>query len=243
MKKLFKSIIITLSLCALIFSSPNLHNLYLRHKVGSKVVKITNKAGNSGGTGFHIKANSGDTYILTNAHICELAVNDIVYISIDEMRLIPKRVIEISEDTDLCLIEPLSRVSGLNMANAPSIGDKGISFGHPALMPLTSSSGEIIGSAEIKVMDHMMNDTDSEDTCNLPKNEIIEADTFFGKIKVCLIKIKSYMSTIIIRPGNSGSPVVNSWGNVLGVVFASDNEVHWALIVTNEQMRNFLKEY
>jgi len=50
----------------------------------------------------------------------------------------------------------------------------------------------------------------------------------------------AFLSTCQILPGNSGSPVVNYRGQVVGVAFAADSDVHWGLIIPLDDLKMFL---
>ena len=50
-----------------------------------------------------------------------------------------------------------------------------------------------------------------------------------------------YIISAITYPGNSGSPVVNYWGNVIGVLFAGERNFHtFGLIVPLDEVKRFL---
>ena len=79
--------------------------------------------------------------------------------------------------------------------------------------------------------------------CSERKNSIQDVDLGFIVVRACFNVTKdAYMSTIIIYPGNSGSPVVSSTGSVVGVAFASDH-TNWAYIVSLKDLKEFLKTY
>ena len=221
---------------------PRVHHDLIRDYVGSRVVKVTNVEGTSGGTGSHVKTPQGKTYILTNDHVCEIQKDGYVYISGPGIRPIPRRIVERSRNTDLCLIEGVPGVEGLTIAGSElEIGQQIDIVGHPRLMPLTVTSGEINGKMEVDVMDHVMESAD--DKCDLPKNRQMDVPFMLWMVHVCVIHIPAYTSTVTILPGNSGSPAVDFWGRVIGVAFAGDSEVHWGLLVTLGDVHDFLKPY
>lgn len=253
---------ISLPLVYLALKVPELHGQYLRAVVGSKVYKIVGKLDGGGGTGFAVEAPSGTSYILTNSHVCEHAMeqhgnNEVLVVSPDGTSM-PRRVLESSNFTDLCLIEGLPGVSGLKVGSAPNMGEIAAVVGHPRLRPMSLSRGEIVGSTDVELFDFVMKGNDPfldamfgarDGKCNLPKQAVKEIDIYafdgepVGKIKVCVIVIKSaYMSTIVVHGGNSGSPMVDFWGNVKAVVFANDNTT-WGYMVSNEDLKRFLSKY
>lgn len=222
---------------------PNWHRMYLRNSTQKSVVKITNKLGNSGGTGFHIKSPSGKVYILTNGHVCELSQDGIIFITDDYNRQIPRQIIEESDITDLCLIEALPDYKGyLTVGSESELGDIVYPIGHPALMPTTMSQGEVIGFNEISVLTGIILSQEDADKCSAPKNKIEKAETFLGTLEFCTIHIKAGMTNSQILPGSSGSPVVNYWGHLTGVIFAG-NAANWGFYVTLKDVKEFLTPY
>lgn len=237
-----KSVALMLLLSFFTLKLPELHYNLIRSYVGSKVVKITESSLRSGGTGIHINSPHGNTYILTNAHVCGVGKNGIVYVTSEEGVTIPRRIIESSDFTDLCLVEAMPGYNGLSLGSEPSIGDINAIIGHPRLMPTTVSRGELIGTAEMDVFDHEMTDN-VDDKCDLPKNKIIELSSFFGLVKICVIHINAYITNIVILPGNSGSPMINKYGNLVGLAFASDGEAHWGSVITLNDIKEFISPY
>jgi S1-C subfamily serine protease len=233
----------------LILKAPGFHNTLTRHFVGSKVYMIE-KFGVGGGTGFAFKVPSGKSYILTNDHICAMAESDgILMVYDNEGHGTPRKVIERSNFTDLCLMEGMPGVEGLSLGDKPEIGEIYTAVGHPALKPLILTSGEIVGRRDVQTVDHILHLSDPNDMCNKPKqsiereeqqvsSEVPQEDKFY-----CIDTTKAaYESSIQVFGGSSGSPVVNLWGHVVGVVFATDH-TNWASIISLDDIKTFTSKY
>jgi S1-C subfamily serine protease len=224
---------------------PELHYNYIRSSTQAKTVMITNQEGNSGGTGVHIITPKGNKYILTNAHVCEVKDKDgFVYVqNVFSDRLIPRKVIEMADFTDLCLVEPLPGADYISMGSEPTPGQIVAVVGHPRLYPTTMSRGEIIGNMNVDVLDHIIDAKDPNDTCSLPKNKKGVVNWLFFQIPVCLISIEAVQTNVVILGGNSGSPVVNFYGNLVGIAFASDDDAHWGIFIKFDDIVKFIAPY
>lgn len=231
-------------------NAPQFHGDYIRSNVGKSVVMIT--IGNSGGTGFHVEAPSGETYILTNRHICSGSKDGYVTVSNTTHRPIPRRIIEQYEHHDLCLVEALPSVPGLKVSNkAPRIGQIVGIVGHPRLHALTFMRGEVIDNPMIQLV---MAVNIKEEECRgrfvriysyeQIENGIIVPEIFDIPRNVCIESFSTNQVTYIAYPGNSGSPTVDFFGNVVGVHFAGrrDSNTH-GFTVPLEDIRAFLEVY
>lgn len=227
LKNILAITIISLSLYYIVLNIPVVHRASLRNKIGKEVVKIVNEVGNSGGTGVYIKLPSGNVAILTNAHVCGVKnEQNMVWVLNDEDRAIPRKVLEESKTSDICLIEGLPDHRGLDLGEDPSFGDNIYIVGHPRLMPTTMVNGEIFTKQFVDVLIAISIVPISSDSCNLPKNRVEKEDSFFGPVWLCLEHIESYISTAQILPGNSGSPVVNDSGKLVGLAYAGMNDIN-----------------
>lgn len=234
------SLIATLAFCviALVASVPSLHYSLLRAYSTSKVVKITTANGRSGGTGSHVLAPSGKTYILTNAHVCGVAVDGKVWVDSGNGRPIQRNVIEKADNTDLCLVEGLPGVTGLSVSRKEKIGEIVAVVGHPELMPGTFTRGELTGQKRIDVLISTFPAPPAPGTCEGPNKR---EETIFI-FRVCVGTYNSYTSNIQILPGNSGSPVVDFYGQLVAVAFAG-NQANWGFFVILPEIHEFLKPY
>lgn len=197
----------------------------IRGKVGSSVVRIfgvTPSGHRSGGTGFSIVAMSGKRYILTNRHICKLAdkKGNLLVEFPGYQRRYRRKIIEISTSHDLCLVESLPTFkNNLFIAEEVNEGDRIFVVGHPKLFNLTVAEGEYIQEAKIYIA-----------LSKLTYKPIIfkSRPLFTGEkidIGVLLSRVARFASSrfnVYSRGGNSGSPIVNSDGDVISVLFAGN---------------------
>ena len=219
-KALAAAVALTSGVLALSISSSNIHNKYLRYEVGSSTVKVLGPRG--GGSGFAVKGDSGKDYIMTNKHVCELATGGWLSVKSDSGLTLWKRVVYKDNIHDLCLIEGDSRFDSLSIGSTPSPGDYFYIVGHPALRALTVSQGEYIGFANVTIVDDSVKERSQ---CRGTVYELTPLEQMeFGIEWACIRSLRSYSTTAVAYGGNSGSPVVNQYGNLIGVLFAGSTE-------------------
>lgn len=207
---------------------PNIDSIYADYK--DSVVMLRHPNG-SGGTGFAVKAPSGDEYILTNRHVCG-DQKELLVTSAALPRPIVKKVIEVSKEHDLCLVEVPKGLKAQNIAPISLIGSKIYVVGYPRLLPITPRDGFIIDRSSLL----LPAEYDENGECLPP---FVEMQGWLGK--VCLEPYDSIIITAEIHPGNSGSPLINRNGDVVGIVFAG-NGVQGAAVPL-EYIKRFLALY
>jgi len=224
-------------------SAPELHNQYLFSKIGSNTVFIKNPEGaahQGSATGFEIITPSGKVYTLTNQHVCGLQKDGMLLVEEkrNTRRFIPRRVIEVSDENDLCLVEGLEGYEGLTLASSYEMEDLNYAIGYPLGEALNLTSGFLKSKESIKILEDL-----SVEECKGKNISIDKADTIFGSFEVCVITRRAIQTNIPIYPGNSGSPMVNIYGRVTGIVFASNGLTHWGSSVPLEDVVAFIKAY
>lgn len=226
MKTLFK---LTLALGLFLYvgvKAPDLHEKYLIHTVGPSVVMLT-PIGNpfAGGTAFQLNTSKGK-FLISNAHVCK-AVGEFAMATHLEGQQVVK-VLKYDDRADLCLLSPVSGLDGLDLASDKAeVGDTIAVLGHPALQPQTLSKGRVVGYGVVEVVTGVYD----EATCTGP-----------GASQVFIFCLQPYVAVstnALIYGGNSGSPVFNIYGDVLGVIFASDNQRHHGVYVPLSDLQRF----
>lgn len=209
----------------------------------AKEASVTITGDRGGGSGFHVIAPSGKTYILTNAHVCKLQKHGKVNVTKNSNNFkMTRDVIAVYKDHDLCLVEAMPDTKGLTVARSAEILDQIMVAGNPGLRPFTVQEGEIISREVVDVVEQV---NGSREDCN---GKFMEADPlmqmFLGITSLCFQSRDSYRSNVIGYPGNSGSAVLNTTGQVIGVLYAGDTRIitdH--MLVPVDFISDFLKKY
>lgn len=225
MLKIFKSALKSIALASTIMYgamiTPEVHNAYLRWEVGESVVQVLHPQQFGGGTGFAVKAKSGKEYIMTNRHVCEVQQGGFVRIKTQDNKFYFRRVVYQDKVHDLCLVQGIEGLAPLTLGSDQEKGNLMYVVGHPGLRDLTTSVGEYIGRKSIE----LLFEVETREECPGKIHELSPIQQFFfGREFVCTKSYESLATSAVIYGGNSGSPVVNRFGNLIGVAFAGNTE-------------------
>ncbi len=198
-------------------------------------VKITNREMNHGGTGIIFESYANNSFVLTNAHVCEVVKDGGVVIT-ENGNKYQVNSTKISKSSDLCILTVLSDLHYRTKlaAKTPEMYDEIAVVGHPALMPNIISRGHLSGKDILQVMTGMRECTEDD----LRENPLM--CVFLGGIPV-LRSFESRLVSATIMPGSSGSGVYNSSNELIGVVFAGQGDFGYGWTVPYEQVKNFLE--
>lgn len=199
----------------------------------NRVVQIVGNAGGSC-SGEQIRADSGKDYILTAAHCRKL-----VDMGADVITEAGKhyKALFIAEDpnSDLMLLQGIPGLRGLYVGDKLSDRDEIRTFTHGSGMKTYKTSGVIIETKQVDIMIGIITSEQDFLSCiSMPKNKL-SMDFIFP---VCLLSVESTFSTAFVAPGSSGGAVVDSSGDLVGVVSAGGEG--YALFVKLSDINKFL---
>lgn len=233
LSKILKSIITALFVVVISLQTPVAYRQYIRNIAEDNSVKIVGMDGM--GTGFHVQAPNGKTYILTNKHVCSITGPLKVEKYGDKVGVV-RKIIAKYDSHDLCVMEALPGVKGIKISSDPAKnGDRVYTLGHPRGNNLNVAEGEKFDEKVITLGE----ETQADGTC--AEGTLVEIPTLFGIFKICAVERTAVQISSPTYPGNSGSPVVNIYGRVVGVIFAGSRDVeNQGFYVPLEVVKDFL---
>lgn len=195
-----------------VVSLPSVHERYLYWNTGKAVV-VLNPLFNfkRGGSGFQILTAEGPR-VITNAHLCEGRPAMLARNLWNAERVDILKVLKVDREKDLCMLEGVPGLGVLRPAFfAPSVLDEIFVVGHPDLELTTISRGRVRGEIQVQL-------------------EYKAGGKYMDSISI---------SAKVYR-GNSGSPVVNSFGGVVGVLLAVTNRTDNGYFVPLRHLKSFI---
>jgi S1-C subfamily serine protease len=221
-----------------------LHQKVLKYYASPAVVKLLAKNEDNkilwGGTGFITTENSGKVVVVTNSHVCGIYKEIALYIE-GRTRLEQKSINYVD---DLCVLNyPLTPKRILGIASSEiADGTNVYVLGHPLMNPLTLTTGKKTGK-DLELMPIAFRSEIEEKhilvSCLEADSNMPALQQIFFEI-YCFIERNSNTITAEIKPGSSGSPVMNYRGQVVGVVWGYDPEDNTGLAVPLSKLRNIL---
>lgn len=197
-------------------------------ELGKSVVRVLAPNMRGGGTGFAVESDAGRV-IVTNAHVCEAAENGVLVIEQNGRKAL-SRILKHDTAVDLCAITDDLELPVLTIGRGSPYYFQPISvLGHPRLEQLTPEHGVYLSENLVQISMRGFADVKSTE----------QADTLFDENSATMIFVLGE-TTVRIFPGNSGSPALDSDGEVVGVFNSADNEAHKGLIIPVRHLRKFL---
>lgn len=188
------------------------------------------------GTGAVVERGDGYSVILTNNHVCRaLFGQDTRPFTVLDSRQEELTLVKKLYKTDLCMLTTRSlnkfRREGFKLSLVtPGYGDWLLVVGHPNNQPQTPSEGYYV--AEV--------DTDMADA---PVAGVCEdgapiTDSSMGP--VCGHEMHLAQVTNLVYPGNSGSPIMDVAGHLVGIVNSTNSFTYHGNFIPADDVEDFL---
>ncbi|RLF65329.1 MAG: hypothetical protein DRN30_04155 [Thermoplasmata archaeon] len=190
---------------------------------------VNPKGGAHHGTAFHVDTPSGNQVLVTNFHVCGTSQENNSYeASLFGHSTADTHVIKKDPTHDLCILSPVGNLKSFPLSDNALLGLPVFALGFPSYMPWTLTSGDIVG---------WVGDTSFR---RMTTKLCLE---YKGKPSLlsCKFTYQALQTTIPVRGGSSGSPVMNMLGSVIGVVTKQERG-HWGIVIPSEHVINLIKE-
>lgn len=200
-KKVMRAILSIALFALAVICMDEAKDIYFYEVVGS-AVKPVQIQGRNIATGWNVSYKK-NKYFVTNLHVCNAISEKEEKMEVEGKLL---KILYRSDEHDLCFAEPFENSFGfsssLSLASFSHVGESVKIVGHPRGLDRTVRDGHIFAVG-------------FSDFPWLPKPQNL----------VDFLHI-----SVIGYPGNSGSPIVNRFGNVIGVCFAGSRVHHTELL-------------
>jgi S1-C subfamily serine protease len=170
----------------------------------------------STGTGFHFVKSDGTVVMLSNKHVCDN--NQTMIATLGEYAQ-EVRVIKVSNKTDLCMLEPVMdtgiKRTAVFLDNIPAVF-----AGYGASSTISSRLVHKLGFHYLPM-------------CT-------KSEMFRGCIEAEIMRTIAVNNLAI--GGHSGSPVIDIFGRLVGVVFAANGNIDTSFIIPIDDVLQFINE-
>lgn len=189
-------------------------------------------------SGIEIKTPSGKKAILTAAHCAALLENNMLTATSENGDEDVVSMIAIDPAHDLMLLTSLDGKS-INIAKSVHKHQKVHSLTHGHGFITYRTDGEMLEERTLIIPVFEINSQEDEDKCPATPYEKIIFDFSTGK-QYCMLKLTLQGITAKIVPGSSGGPILNSAGELVGIVSAGDDV--FGFMVPLRSIHHFLRD-
>lgn len=225
----------------IVVDGPQVYGMHVRRTVGNSVVLIVVPEGKMvvTGTGFHVRAPNGKTVLISNRHVCAHSADGTIMAFGEKMgQPVKLKILKLSTDSDLCMAEAVAGYDPLPIGSSLAVGDRVITAGHPESLPLTIAYGQVVGAIEGGAQRSATPQEVKDKKCRWKDSKFLDDPEEPGQ-KICVETARTVVTTAQVEHGSSGSPLLNRYGQVVGVVMSS-MALNYSGAVPLSQLKRFL---
>lgn len=236
---------IALPTLSVVMNAEAIRSVYISALTEDSTFLIRNYTPNgsyASGSGFHIKDQEGKTHFITNAHVCDSGhPPKLTAYNTASNRTYNVEFIKYSYKADLCEMSVIPDVPALTLTGDLFRGQQVFVAGHPAGYNFFVSSGLVVDGYDNT--DMYTASTIGLKTCTKYGGKNVKMPVFDGFLFdmkwMCVQKYVTIQTSAHVIGGNSGSPVVDVWGNVIGILHKK-NKTDWGLAVPAQKIFDFI---
>lgn len=230
--KRFEGAIYIVAALLLIFALVIKANHTPKTTLEASAVLVTALDSRGSGTGFILQTSTGKVTI-TNNHVCNISTSGRIRISNRfDSRIV--RILAKSADKDLCLLEAFDAPAVRVAKRAPALLEELTIGGHPLGKTFHTRSGIYYGEQEWKIAFP----APESGACD-NGNELVESMFY----RLCVQTMQLGILSAPTYPGNSGSPVVNAGGELVGVINSADSRDNEGGFIPLRDLKGFIDAY
>lgn len=229
MKYLVYLVICLLVLLDSSFFEENILYPYLK----SNTFKIFDETGEATSFIYNFK---NKQYLVTNAHVCK--EKKTMFIK-EENKIHLVNILYSNILKDICLLKPIENKIGI-------YGDKYknnktyITYGFPLHRLGQIEKGIFNDLESMTLPTHLVSTNETAQKCINQKSAI----KFNGLVYICLHEYKNIsMSKLLNHAGQSGSPIINKTGRLVGIIFSKTNVASETVMLKVQTLNEAIKEY
>ena len=197
------------------------------------IIRILHASIPTSGTAFSVEY-KGKVFTITNAHVCDPVKKDFMVYKKDK-KFYKVKVIRVSKYHDICVLGKIPHLKPLKIRSNISAEEHVYTMGYP----LTQYSVFQEGIYKGLLFNQMKYPEQSAKLCKSRDYLDIEYDV---RGNFCVLSGIFMVTTLTIDAGASGSPVINSNGEVVGIISLSIGNMSMGLAVPSNYLVKTLEE-
>jgi Trypsin-like peptidase domain len=214
----------------------NTYNKTTDHYIRDRVLLLHSVKG--GCSGVKVIAPSMKTYILTANHCKAVMTGPYMEVQDEQGEEHDVKIIAEDPDHDLLLLESFDN-NGVEVATHLYRHQHIHAITHGAMEPSFRTDGEALKLEDVDVLMFQIESPEDEARCTSGHNQRIDTDFIF---QVCIKHMRLISDMLLVWPGSSGGPILDSWGRLVGIVSVSGGEPGMSGMVPLNDIKAFLRD-